>query len=104
MSWVYSLIAGIFEMVWAVGLKFSQGFSRLVPSVVTIGGLVASFVFLDLALRRLPLGTSYAVWTGIGIIGTSIAGIVLFGESLTLPHLICIACIAAGIIGLKLIG
>lgn len=104
MSWAFLVVAGIFEMVWAVGLKFSHGFSQLLPSTVTIFGLVASFIFLALALKDLPLGTSYAVWTGIGIIGTSIAGIILFGESLTIPHLLCITCIAVGIIGLRVIG
>ena len=99
---VYLLIAGLFETGWAVSLKYSQGFTRLIPSIVTVAGMVASFAFLSVALRRLPLGTAYAVWTGIGTVGTFIMGVVLFRDSVSLPQAGCIALILIGIIGLKL--
>lgn len=103
MHWMFLFIAGLFEISWAVGLKFSHGFTQLIPSILTVAGMVASFYFLSLALRNLPLGTAYAIWTGIGTIGTVIFGIVLFKEPVTAMRLICIALIISGITGLKLI-
>lgn len=103
MHWMFLFIAGLFEISWAVGLKFTHGFTQLIPSVLTVAGMVASFYFLSLALKNLPLGTAYAVWTGIGTIGTVIFGIVLFKEPVTAMRLICIALIISGITGLKLI-
>jgi quaternary ammonium compound-resistance protein SugE len=101
-SWLYLTIAGILEIVWAIGLKYTEGFTRLVPSVITIIGMVASVWFLALALKTIPVGTGYAVWTGIGAVGTAILGIVLFAEAATAARLGCIALIVAGILGLKL--
>lgn len=103
MHWMFLLIAGLFEISWAVGLKFSHGFSQIIPSILTVVGMVASFYFLALALRNLPLGTAYAIWTGIGTIGTVIFGIILFKEPVTAMRLVCIALIISGITGLKLI-
>ncbi|KAB2951191.1 quaternary ammonium compound efflux SMR transporter SugE [Heliorestis acidaminivorans] len=101
MAWFYLFIAGLFEITWAIGLKVSEGFSRLWPSVGTIIAMILSFNFLAKALVTLPLGTAYAVWTGIGAIGTVILGIVLFGESRELSRLFFILLILIGIIGLK---
>ena len=103
MHWMFLLIAGLFEISWAVGLKFSHGFTQIIPSILTVVGMVASFYFLALALRNLPLGTAYAIWTGIGTIGTVIFGIILFKEPVTAMRLLCIALIISGISGLKLI-
>ncbi len=103
MHWIYLLIAGFFEISWAVGLKFSHGFTQIVPSVLTVAGMIASFYFLALALRSLPLGTAYAIWTGIGTIGTVVFGIILFKEPVTVMRLFCIALIVCGITGLKLL-
>ena len=103
MHWFYLLVAGLFEISWAVGLKFSHGFTQLVPSLLTVIGMIASFYFLALALKNLPLGTAYAIWTGIGTIGTVIFGIILFKEPVTAVRLFCIALIISGITGLKLI-
>src|SRR5690606_21594618 len=103
MSWIYLFFAGLFEIGWAVGLKYSHGFTRLVPSVATIVAMAISVFLLGLALRALPLGTAYAIWTGIGTIGTAILGIFLFSEPAEALRLACIAMIAAGIIGLKLV-
>lgn len=102
MSWTYLLIAGLLEIVWAVGLKYTEGFTRLMPSVVTLAAMAASMVFLGLALRTIPIGTGYAVWTGIGAVGTAVLGIVLFGEPATVARLVCIVLIVGGIAGLKL--
>lgn len=102
MAWLYLGIAGLLEIVWAVGLKYSEGFSRLWPSVWTAAAMVGSFWCLAIALRQIPLGTGYAVWVGIGAVGTAILGIVLFAESASLPRLLSIGLIVAGIIGLKL--
>jgi quaternary ammonium compound-resistance protein SugE len=104
MAWVYLFIAGLLEVGWAIGLKYTEGFSRLVPSVLTVGAMVASVVLLGLALRELPVGTGYAVWTGIGAVGTAILGIVLFAEPATALRLVSIGLIVGGIIGLKLAG
>ena len=103
MAWTYLFIAGLLEIVWAIGLKYTEGFTKLVPSLVTGVALVASMVFLALALRTIPVGTGYAVWTGIGAVGTAILGIVLFAEPATPARLGCIGLIVAGIVGLKLV-
>jgi quaternary ammonium compound-resistance protein SugE len=102
MAWVYLFIAGIFETAWAIGLKYSAGFTRLGPSLFTAGTMIISIYLLALALRTLPVGTGYAIWTGIGAVGTAILGILLFHESRDPARLFCIALIVAGIIGLKL--
>ncbi len=103
MAWVILFVAGLLEVGWAVGLKQTAGFTRLVPSLLTIVSMVASLGLLGLALRTLPLGTAYAIWTGIGTIGTAILGIVLYGESADALRLACIGLIVAGIVGLKLV-
>jgi quaternary ammonium compound-resistance protein SugE len=102
MAWLILLVAGTFEVAWAVGLKFTAGLTRLWPSVLTISGGLASFVLLAQAAKSLPIGTAYAVWTGIGAVGTAALGIVLFGESHNWPRLACILLIVAGIVGLRL--
>ena len=101
MAWFNLFIAGIFEIVWAISLKYAHGFTRLTPSVITIAGMLASFYFLAQATRTLPIGTAYAVWTGIGAAGTLILGIILFQEPVTIVRLLCISLILIGIIGLK---
>ncbi|MCC6889799.1 MAG: quaternary ammonium compound efflux SMR transporter SugE [Hyphomicrobiales bacterium] len=103
MAWVYLLIAGLLEVAWAIGLKYTDGFSRLVPSLWTIASMVASFLFLSLALKSLPVGTAYAIWTGIGAVGVAILGIILFAEPATALRLGCIGLIVAGIVGLRLV-
>lgn len=103
MKWIMLIVAGVFEVCWAIGLKHSQGFTKFVPSALTILGMFASFYFLSLALKDLPLGTAYAIWTGIGTVGTVILGTLLFKEPLDLIRLICIILIVMGIIGLKLV-
>jgi quaternary ammonium compound-resistance protein SugE len=103
LAWSYLVVAGVLEIVWAIGLKYAAGFSRLVPSVVTIAAMLASVWFLALALRTIPVGTGYAVWTGIGSIGTAILGMILFAEPATAARLACIGLIVAGIAGLKLV-
>jgi quaternary ammonium compound-resistance protein SugE len=103
MAWVYLVIAGVFEIGWAIGLKYTEGFTRLTPSVLTAASMVVSLVLLGFALRELPVGTGYAVWTGIGTVGTAILGIYLFGDPATAARLACIGLIIAGIIGLKLV-
>lgn len=102
MAWIYLLIAGMLEIVWAVSLKYTDGFSKIWPSVVTVFGMIASFYFLAQALKSIPVGTGYAIWTGIGAAGTAILGIILFLEPASPSRLVCIALIVAGIIGLKL--
>jgi quaternary ammonium compound-resistance protein SugE len=101
MAWVYLSIAGVFEVAWAIGLKYTEGWTRPWPSVWTATAMVASIVLLGKALHVIPVGTGYAVWTGIGAAGTAALGIILFGESAALARLACIALIVAGIIGLK---
>ena len=101
MAWVYLFLAGLLEIAWALGLKYTDGFTRLTPSVLTVAAMVGSFVLLGQALRVLPIGTAYAIWTGIGAVGTAILGIILFGEPRDLPRLLCIVLIVAGIVGLK---
>lgn len=103
MPWLYLLIAAAFEIGWAVGLKTTNGFTRLWPTVFTVIALITSFVFLALAVRTIPIGTGYAIWTGIGAVGTAIFGIILFAEPATWPRLACIALIVIGLVGLKLV-
>jgi quaternary ammonium compound-resistance protein SugE len=102
MAWLLLLIAGLLEVGWAVGLKYTEGFSRLVPSVLTLFCMAASVGMLGLALKSLPMGTAYAVWTGIGAVGTAILGIVLFGDPAGVARIACIGLIVVGIVGLKL--
>ena len=104
MAWVYLVIAGFFEMGWAIGLKYTDGFTRLVPTALTVAAMVISVLLLGLALRDLPVGTGYAVWTGIGTVGTALLGMYLFGDPVTAGRLACISLIVAGIIGLKVLG
>ncbi|MEO6906870.1 MAG: quaternary ammonium compound efflux SMR transporter SugE [Abditibacteriaceae bacterium] len=101
-SWGYLIVAGILEICWAMGMKYSHGFSQLWPSVFTIVTLVASFVLLNIAVKTLPIGTAYAVWTGIGILGTAILGMILLGESRSATRLFFLCLILVGIIGLKM--
>lgn len=103
MAWIALFFAGLFEIGWAVGLKYTEGFTRLAPSALTIAAMVASLWLLAVALKSMPLGTSYAVWTGIGTVGTAVLGIVLFGESTDPLRLLCIGLIVIGIAGLKLV-
>jgi quaternary ammonium compound-resistance protein SugE len=103
MAWLVLVVAGLFEIAWAIGLKYTDGFTRLGPSLGTVIAMIASVVLLALAMRTLPVGTAYAVWTGIGAIGTVALGIVLFDEPATLARLACIGLILAGIVGLKLV-
>ncbi|MGH6915279.1 MAG: quaternary ammonium compound efflux SMR transporter SugE [Geminicoccales bacterium] len=103
MAWVVLFFAGLFEIGWAVGLKYTEGFTRLVPSLWTAGSMVVSLWLLGLALKSLPLGTAYAIWTGVGTVGTAMLGIVLFHESADALRLACIGLIVAGIVGLKLV-
>ena len=103
MAWFILFIAGLLEISWAVGLKYTEGFTRLWPTVFTATALVASMFLLGLAVRTLPLGTAYAVWTGIGTVGTALLGIVLFGEPATAARLVCIGLIVTGILGLRLV-
>ena len=102
MAWLALFVAGLCEIGWAVGLKYTEGFSRLVPSVLTVSAMVVSLILLGIALKTLPVGTGYAVWTGIGAVGTAVLGIVLFGESMEPMRLASIGLIVAGIAGLKL--
>lgn len=102
MPWTLLFLAGLFEVAWAVGLKYTDGFTRWVPTTLTVAAMVASIVLLGLAVKHLPLGTAYAVWTGIGTIGTVILGIVLLGDSAAPIRIVCLALIVLGIAGLKL--
>lgn len=102
MSWLVLFVAGLFETIWAIGLKYTHGFSRLWPSVGTLTAMAISVFLLAHAMKTLPVGTAYAVWTGIGAVGAVILGIVLFHEPVTFPRLACVALIVAGLIGLKL--
>ncbi|MGE3869244.1 MAG: quaternary ammonium compound efflux SMR transporter SugE [Pseudorhodoplanes sp.] len=101
MAWIILFVAGLFEVGWAIGLKYTDGFTRLWPSVWTVFAMIVSIVLLGLSLKTLPVGTAYAVWTGIGAVGTVILGIALFSEPATAARLGCIALILAGIVGLK---
>ena len=102
MAWIYLFVAGVFETAWAIGLKYSAGFTKIGPSVFTVVAMGVSLYLLALALRTLPVGTGYAVWTGIGTVGAAILGIYLFNESREISRILCILLIVAGIIGLKL--
>ena len=102
MAWIVLVVAGVFEVCWAVGLKYTESFTRLWPSVATIAAMTASVVLLGWSMRTLPVGTAYAVWTGIGAVGTVLLGVVLFDEPATVARLGCVALIVAGIVGLKL--
>lgn len=104
MAWVILFVAGLFEIGWAVGLKYTEGFTRLVPTLLTAVSLVLSMGLLGVALRTLPLGTAYGVWTGIGTVGTAVVGILVFREPATAARLACIGLIVAGIAGLKVLG
>lgn len=101
MSWIHLFVAGIFEVFWAISLKYTDGFSKLWPSLLTAAGMIASFYFLSQALKTIPVGTGYGIWTGIGAAGTAILGIILFSESAAWPRIACIGLIIAGIVGLK---
>lgn len=102
MPWFHLIIAGLLEVAWAVGLKQTAGWTRLWPSIITVALMIASFHFLSLALRTLPLGTAYAIWTGIGAVGTALIGLFIFDEPRTTARLVCILLIVAGVVGLKL--
>lgn len=102
MSWIILFFAGLAEVGWAVGLKYTDGFTRPLPTVLTVGAMLVSLGLLGLAMKELPLGTAYAIWTGIGAVGTVIAGIILFGESMALVRLLSVALIVCGLLGLKL--
>ena len=103
MAWIALVAAGLFEVAWAIGLKYTEGFTRTWPSVATLAAMFASIVLLAWAMKTLPVGTAYAVWTGIGAVGTVILGIVLFGEAATLARLACVALIVVGIVGLRVV-
>ena len=103
MQWFMLLIAGSLEITWAVAMKYSEGFSKLGPSALTAVTYILSAVFLALALKKLPLGTAYAMWTGMGIIGTTVLGVLLFKETISFPQVVCILLIAGGIAGLKIL-
>jgi quaternary ammonium compound-resistance protein SugE len=102
MAWLLLIIAGLLEIVWAIGLKYAAGFTRLWPSVMTLTAMLASIVLLGIAMKSLPVGTSYAVWVGVGATGTAILGIILFGEAASAGRLASLALIVAGIVGLRL--
>ena len=101
MSWTLLLIAGLMEVGWAIGLKYTQGFTKLWPSVATLTSMVFSVILLGIAMKTLPAGTSYAVWTGIGTVGTAVLGMVLLGESTSMPKIACVLLILCGVAGLK---
>lgn len=103
MAWIVLFVAGILEIGWAVGLKYTEGFTRLWPTVATVSAMAVSLALLGIAVRTLPLGTAYAIWTGIGTVGTVFVGMWLFGETVALIRLLCVLVIVAGIIGLKLV-
>lgn len=102
MAWWVLVLAGLFEVAWAIGLKYTDGFSRLVPSALTLAAMAASVGLLGIAMKTLPVGTAYAVWVGVGAVGTALLGIALFGEAANAGRLISLALIVAGIVGLKL--
>ncbi|MCU0897433.1 MAG: quaternary ammonium compound efflux SMR transporter SugE [Burkholderiales bacterium] len=102
MAWLMLVLAGLFEVAWAIGLKYTEGFTRFWPSVGTLAAMIVSVVLLGVAMKSLPVGTSYAVWVGVGAVGTAILGIVLFGEAANAGRLVSLALIVAGIVGLKL--
>ncbi len=101
MAWIYLIIAGVFEVVWAIGLKYTYGFTRLVPSIITLVGMIISFYFLALATKTLPIGTAYAVWTGIGAVGAVLIGMVFLNEPHNIARVLFLMLIFVGLIGLK---
>lgn len=103
MAWIYLLVAGLFEVIWAIGLKYTEGWTRLWPSVGTLAAMVVSFWCLSQSLKSIPIGTGYAIWTGIGAVGAAALGILLFGDSASWPRLLCIGLIVSGVIGLKMV-
>lgn len=103
MAWIYLLVAGLFEVVWAIGLKYTEGWTRLWPSMGTLAAMVVSFWCLSQSLKSIPIGTGYAIWTGIGAVGAAALGILLFGDSASWPRLLCIGLIVSGVIGLKMV-
>jgi len=103
MAWITLFLAGVFEIAWAVGLKYTEQFTRPLPTVLTVVAMIASVVLLEHAVRTLPLGTAYAIWTGIGAIGTVLFGIWLFGESTSIARMVCLTLIVIGIVGLRVI-
>jgi quaternary ammonium compound-resistance protein SugE len=103
MAWVYLTVAGLFEIGWAIGLKYSDGFSKPVPSLITVAAMAMSIWLLSVAMKTIPVGTAYAVWTGIGAVGVAILGMILFGESREILRITCLFLIIAGIVGLKLV-
>jgi quaternary ammonium compound-resistance protein SugE len=102
MAWIYLFIAGLFEIGWAIGLKYTEGFTKILPSVITIAAMILSFYFLSSAVKTIPIGTAYAIWTGIGAVGTAILGIFLFNESKEILRICFIFLIVIGIVGLKI--
>ncbi|MBT8126077.1 MAG: quaternary ammonium compound efflux SMR transporter SugE [Gammaproteobacteria bacterium] len=103
MAWIYLILAGLFECGWAIGLKYTEGFTRLTPSLLTVAAMAISFLLLSTAMKTIPVGTAYAVWTGIGAVGVAILGMILFGESRDVLRIISLMLIVFGIIGLKLV-
>ncbi|GEN33990.1 MULTISPECIES: quaternary ammonium compound efflux SMR transporter SugE [Aneurinibacillus] len=101
MAWVFLFLAGLFEVVWAISLKYTQGFTRLYPTIITVAGMAISFYLLSVALRTLPIGTAYAVWTGIGALGTVIVGMLFLGESRDVMRIVFLLLLVTGIVGLK---
>lgn len=103
-AWLLLMVAGLFEVAWVIGLKYTDGFTRLIPSLLTAVAVIVSMILLGLAARTLPIGTAYAVWTGIGTVGAVLLGILLFGDSANALRLVCIALVLIGVIGLRLVG
>jgi len=103
MAWNYLVVAGLFECGWAIGIKYTDGFTKLVPSLLTVSAMAISFWLLSVAMKTIPVGTAYAVWTGIGAVGVAVLGMVLFGESRNIMRVICLLLIVSGIVGLKLV-
>ncbi len=101
MAWIYLIVAGVLEIGWAIGLKYTEGWTRLVPSLLTGGAMAISFYCLSEALKTIPIGTGYAIWTGIGAVGAAVLGMLIFGESRDIGRIVCILLIVAGIVGLK---
>ena len=102
MPWIYLALAGLFEVIWAVGLKYTEGFTRLWPSVITVSAMTASIILLAMAVKTLPIGTAYAIWTGIGAVGAVVLGMLLFGDSASPLRLACVGLVVLGMVGLKL--
>lgn len=103
MAWAYSVVAGLFECVWTIGLKYTDGFTKLIPSLLTVSAMAISFWLLVTAMRTIPVGTTYAIWVWIGVVGVAILGMVLLGESRDIMKIVCLLLIVVGIVGLKLV-